>query len=143
MSENLIVLLLSAGSLLWCLGGSGVPPLGKNWRRIVWPLICAGLLLFSGTSLLQSFGVCLGLILACILPYGDSTPWPVRILVFLALPAPALVLNLNAWPWVLAGGALITGLFAASRKWNFFTQKFFEFGAGAVQAGVIVLAKLM
>lgn len=139
MTETTIIALLAAGGVLWAVGGSGL----KFLRRFLWPVLCAGLLAFSGVSLLTSLGVCLGLIVVSSAPYGDSTPWPLRIAVFAALPAPALAINMNAWPWVLACGLLVSGLAFATRKWNAVSQKLFEFGAGAIQAGVIVIASLM
>ena len=137
MSETWIMVTITAGVLGWSLGGT----FNKAWRRIAWPIVAATAVLMSGLD------VQAGLLFAVLvgvnsLPYGDRTPWPVKIAVFLALAAPGLVVNPTVWPFTLLGGCLITALAIGTRKLNYFTHKLFEAGAGLVQAGIIVLASL-
>ena len=139
MTELQIGVLLVSGVVCWMLGGSGF----KFVRRFLWPVLCAGLLWWAGTHLLESLLTGLGLIIACSLHYGDRTPWPVKVVVFLALPMPALVVNLWVWPFCVLFGVLITGIAWLSHRYNFFTHKIFEAHAGLLQAGCIVIARLI
>ena len=142
MTESWITVLLAGGPLLWMLGGSGVPPFRKQWRRTVWGAVAASAVLMSGHGVQAGliFGV---LVVVNSLPYGDRTPWVIRVPVFMALCAPALILNLGAWPVVLVGGALISGMAWATRRWNFVSHKLWEGWAGLIQSGVIVAASLI
>ena len=143
MNESHIGLLLISGATLWLLGGSGVTPFRKGWRRFIWPITCGGLLLWSGTPIVTALLTSSALMGVCSLGYGDSTPYPVRVLVFFLLPAPALILNLWAFPFVLLFGALITGFDWLTKKYNFFTHKILEGLAGFSQAAAIIIASLM
>lgn len=138
MSEAWIIAFVLAGAGLWALGGTGL----KWARRIAWPIVA---LLFVSSSSGIFLGGLVGAVLAltCSFPYGDRTPWPLKVGVFLLLPAPALALNPGAWIAVVIGGFLISALAFATRKWNFVSHKLFELGAGTIQASVIVIACLM
>ena len=131
MSEWKIILLLTAGPLLWALGGT----IWKGWRRFVWPAV-AGLL----TS---SIWVVPAMILSNILPYGDRTPGWLKAIVFLAISSIGIVINLNSWPVTLAGWLLICGAFMATKKLFWFTHKIFEAVCGFVQAVAVITARLM
>ena len=145
MSELQIIIFLAAGSIAWAVGGgvSGFSIPLKWVRRILWPVIAGIFLVAASVVWWKVLGVIGLLILVNHLPYGDGTPWPIRVLTFIGLSAPALILNFSVWPWVLVGGGLITAMGWATRKWNFISHKLFEFGAGAVQAGILVIAGLM
>ena len=131
MTEWKIILLLTAGPLLWMLGGT----IWKGWRRYVWP---------AGAGLLvHSIWVVPAMILVNSLPYGDRTPAWLKAIVFLAIASIGLVINTHSWPVVLAGGLLICGAFVATQKLSWFTHKVFEATCGLVQAVVIITARLI
>lgn len=145
MTEPLILLLLLAGPACWMIGGgiSGWDVKLKWTRRFLLPAICAGIVWMSGQSILTAILVGAATVAVNWLPYGKNTPWPVKVAVFFLLPTPALIINLWAFPAVLVGGLLITGLAYATRKWNSITHKIFEAGAGLVQASCLVISLLM
>lgn len=138
MTELQIILMLPLGLLLWMLGGK----YWKGFRRFVWPVLAAGILLWSGLSLLTSALILLALLAVNSLPYGDRTPWAVRVLVFGALALPVLVITLKAWWALLVMGVLLSLLFLASRKINWVTFKVWEGAAGFLQAVVLVLGRM-
>lgn len=78
-----------------------------------------------------------------LLPYGDRTPWPVKVLVFGSIGLPVLAINPSAWWMILIPAVILSGLMWASRKWNFVTWKIWEGAAGFTQAAVIVMAALI
>lgn len=138
MSENTIIVLLLAGVGLWMAGGK----FWKGWRRFVWPVVAAICVISSGVSLVRGALLALGLVGVNSLPYGDRTPWVVRVLVFLALPLPALILGTGAWIIVPLTGATLAGLFWLSRRFNFITWKVWESSAGLLQAASIIAGVL-
>ena len=138
MSEPMIVALLIAGPLLWMLGGT----YHKGWRRIVWPIVAGVLLMLSSLFWWKALSVAILLSVVTALPYGDKTPWPVKIAVFMSLGIPALALNLSVWPVVLIAGLTVTSNFWLSQKYNWFTHKIFEGTAGFTQAICIVIGIL-
>ena len=145
MREWQLISLLGIAPICWMVGGGieGVHFPLKWIRRMVWPLAAAALLVVSRTSILSA--ALTGLLLAAVLtlPYGDHLIWPLRILVFMVLPAPALAINLHAWPVVLGAGIMIVGMAAATRTWNWVNHKLFESFCGFIQASTLVCAVLM
>ena len=134
----MIIVVLVSGVTCWLIGGTYF-----KWVRRIALSIVLGLCVAISGHVMQGVLLALACALVNSLPYGDRTPWPLKVPVFMALCAPALILNLGAWPAVLVGGALISGMAWATRRWNFVTMKIWEAWAGLVQAGVIVIASLI
>lgn len=145
MTEPLIMALLVAGPACWMIGGgvSGWNVKLKWVRRFLLPVLYAGTALIAGVPILQSIGLLAAAVVVNSLGYGDRAIWPVKVIVFLAIPAPAMILNLWAFPAVLVSGALITGLAWATRKWNAVSHKLFEATAGLAQAAALVIGLLI
>lgn len=138
MTEPNIILLITAGTLLWPLGGYR----WKGWRRFVWPVCCALSAYFSGTAILRLLAMTLTVFVATVLPYGDRTPWPVKILVFGTFALPAVVIDPSLW-WFPVITATVLGVYMyLSRKYNWVAHKVWEACAGFLQAALMVLAFL-
>ena len=138
MNEIQIIVLLASGGILWAAGGTW----WKGFRRFLLPVVAVVTLAATSIGLIRAVLCGLTIALSAALPYGDRTPWPVRVLVFLAIPAPALVVNAGVWPYVLGAGLLIIGGATLTRNRPEFTHKIWEFCAGVIQAGVIVISVL-
>jgi len=138
MTEVLMMTLLPAGVLLWMLGGYK----WKGWRRFVWPVLAGVVLGLAGVSLPRASLAAAALCGVNHLPYGDRTPWPARVGVFIALLAPSLALSFQAVPVVILGGLALSGAFLASRKVSWVTHKVWEGLAGFLQAAVLIMAAL-
>lgn len=136
VTEPRIILLLTAGPLLWMLGGYR----WKWLRRWGWPIFASG----ACFGLFPAWRVAflgLSLFVVSTLPYGEKQPRLARLAVFGALGAPMLWLD---WR-VGLGGILVTAsvlslFFWLSRRANWFTWKLWEALAGFLQAGVLVIA---
>lgn len=139
MSEWVMIGLMGAGALCWPIGGTGFLPV----RRFLWPGLAAILLVFGHVPLLTAAVVGLTILVTCILPYGDRTPWPVKWLVFTSYGLPVCWLDwqFGLW-WTLGCGIVLTGLMLLSHRYNRVTHKVWEFTAGALQAIGIVLGAL-
>ena len=139
MTEQMIMALLVCGPLFWMLGGT----YAKWIRRFAWPAVVAGAVMIAGGGWLSATMVAGAMAIVNCLPYGDRTPWPVKIAVFMLLMAPALIITLKAGWIVGVFGALTAGAFWATRRWAWFTHKVVEGFAGFSQAGVMVISLLM
>lgn len=140
MQEWTIILLLTSGVALWCIGGKT----WKGYRRYVWPVVAAICSVSSGVSLVRGVLLALGLVGVNSLPYGNRTPWAVRVLVFAALPLPALILAPQIAVVVIPLTTGFLGLMMwLSKKFNFVTWKIFEGLAGLLQASSIIMAILL
>lgn len=139
MTEPIIIGLLATGGIFWAVGGTGL----KWVRRFLWPVVVGCVLLFSGIAWQVSLGCATAVLVSTLLPYGDSTPLPVKWLVILAHNLPCLVINLWVFPVALVATVLSIGLFQATKKWNFVTHKIWEFSAGVIQAGTLVISHLI
>ena len=138
MTEPMVIVTLTLGGLLWMAGGTW----WKGLRRIVLPVFYAMIAMFSGVSIHTAILAGVVTVIVNSLPYGDLTPLPVKMLVFGSLATPAMVINLNLWPAVLASSLVLTLLFLASQKWNQVTHKIFEGFCGFTQSSAIVVALL-
>lgn len=135
------ILTVPVGGLLWYWGGYGLQPLGKQWRRTVWPVFVGTVLVLNGIPLLKALLV-VGLMKATLhLGYGEDKKWSERIAVEAVLGTPFLFLENNlAWP--LATLLTFGPLHWLSLKANWMTWPVVEACAGAIQ-GAIILAILM
>ena len=139
MSEGIIIFLLVTGPLFWMLGGT----YAKWIRRFAWPAVVAGCAMTAGVGWLSAIMVAGAMVVVNSLPYGDRTPWPLKVAVFILLMAPALIISLKA-VWIVAVCGLLTTLaFWATRRWAWFTHKAVEGLCGFLQACVIVFAILL
>lgn len=137
MSDWLKVWLLIAAVSGWLIGGT----YQKAFRRIGWPLAAAFILHLHGLGAWRCLGVYLGLMLTCVLGYGDRTSWPNRIGVFLSYALPSFVLGLHLW-WLrlaLTGGGCSL-MFWLSRRFGKVDHKVFESYAGFAQASTLIIA---
>ena len=140
MTEPLVMVLMIAGPTLWMLGGYK----WKGWRRIVWPILLA-VVLVGGGGPLSLWKVVLATSIVAVtvaLPYGDRTPNWLRPVVFGSYALPAVALNFSMWPSVPVVGLLLWGLYWATRRWNQVTWKLWEATAGLCQAGTLAVAVL-
>ena len=109
MKEFLYIGMMTAGVLLFALGGTGF----KWARRFVFPGVMAVLLYFHGgvfplmilsSCLLLAFILCMG--------YGESKTWLYRGLVFASYALPSLLIGWSYWAGILVVGTI--GMFALS-----------------------------
>jgi len=77
------------------------------------------------------------------LPYGDRTPWWLKVIVFAGLGAPVVWLDpiFGLW-WALGTAVVLSAYMMLSQRYNRATHKIFEFIAGGLQAMGIVLGVL-
>ena len=138
MPEYKMIILLTLGPFLWCVGGTWWKPA----RRFVWPVL-AGLMLFGSASWWQALGFVAALVLANVLPYGDRTPWRIKVIVFFALGAHVIDLDpIFGLFWALGTAITLATLMLLSRTYSRVTHKVWEASAGFLQAAGIVLGVL-
>lgn len=136
MSRELgFIILLTAGPLLWMLGGT----FWKGFRRYVLPVVILFVLLAISVEWWRAI-VCAATTLgANHIGYGDNHDWLDRVLAFSLAGIGAVAISL-AWYWpALTLAAGLVGM-EISKKVNWFTWKVVEAMIGFAQAGVIVLA---
>ena len=139
MTEQMIMALLVCGPLFWMLGGT----YAKWIRRFAWPAVVAGAVMTAGVGWLSATMVAGAMVVVNSLPYGDRTPWPLKVAVFILLMTPVLIISLKV-VWIVAVCGILTTLaFWATRRWAWFTHKLTEGVTGFVQAGAVVIACLV
>ena len=143
MTEWLLVSLPLTCALFWRLGGAGVPPLRKAWRRYALPFVVLTLLLLLRVPILLALGAMLGLVAVNVLPYGDRTPWPMKLAVAALLGAPAMVIHFSAWFGCVLTLFCFGGSLALSRRFNWWSQSLVEVSGGFAQGLSIALAALI
>lgn len=138
MSEPSMIVLLTLGPLLWMIGGT----FWKPARRFVWPVI-AVITLIGYNSWWVVLGVVGTMIGANCLPYGDKTPWWLKVLVFAGLGAHVIWLDPIFGLWWAAGTSIaLSCLMLLSHKHQRVTHKVWEGMAGFLQAAGIILGVL-
>ncbi len=137
MTEPTIMLLVVSGTGLWMLGGYR----WTGWRRFVWPAVAAGLLAAGGILWVKALVIGGLLAGANALPYGDRTPWGLRVLVFASYALPSWLVAV-VWWMPLVTALPLTGLMVASRRSPLVTWKLWEGAAGFLQAATLVMAAL-
>ena len=137
MTEWRMIVLLGCGPILWMIGGTW-----KKWaRRFLWPAAVFFMLPYIHYwTPLQVPGT---LIITCSLPYGDRTPWWLKVLVFAGLGAHVIWLDpiFGLW-WTLGTSIALTALAYLSKRFNRVTWKVWEASAGILQAAGIILGVL-
>ena len=138
MSEPAIMVLLVSGVACWLLGG-------YRWkwvRRFALPIIVTGTL---ATAIPLFFAALVGLTTCVVnvLPYGERTPWPVKLLVFASYGLPGVWLDTPFCLLYSVGCAVVLGgVMWLSQRYQRVTHKLWEALAGLLQAAGIVLASL-
>lgn len=136
------MVILGSGPILWLLGGYGAWPFRKGWRRYIWPLIVTGIL---ACSIPWPIAALVGATTWFVntLPYGDRTPWPVKLLVFASYGLPGIWLDTPFSLFYSLGMAIVLGgVMWLSQRYNRVTFKLWESLAGLLQAAGIILASL-
>ena len=138
MSEPVMIVLMTLGPLLWCIGGT----FWKPARRFIWPII-AGITLVGLTTWWVWLGVVLTMIASACLPYGDRTPWWLKVLVFASLGAHVIWLDwLFGLGWAVGTAVILSAYMALSHRFPRVTHKVFEGLAGFLQATGLILGVL-
>lgn len=90
VGETMEVLIIA---FLWRMGGAGIAPFRKNWRRVGVPIVVLFALFWSGYSEFQAIGCAVALFLALRLP--------------LTLIGDSLYDHWLNWPWAWVAGYII------------------------------------
>ena len=133
-----MIVLMTSGPLLWMIGGT----YWKGARRFVWPVL-AGLMLFGSASWWEALLVVAVLVGANCAPYGDRTPWWLKVIVFAGLGAHVIWLDtIFGIFWALGTGISLSLLMLLSRTYSRVTWKIWEGFSGFLQAAGIILGVL-
>ncbi len=91
--EYLQIAAMVGGGLLFTIGGTG----WKLARRFVLPVFLGILVFLAGFFWWKAIILCLGLIVALCLPYGEKTPYWAKFLAGCAFVAPTAILGFSWW----------------------------------------------
>lgn len=101
--EMLMIISMGAGGILGCLGGFR----WKWLRRYLLPVIFAIIAIIGGFEVGKALLMALGLIIAYSLPYGESTPYFLKVGVSICHILPFLAIGFSFWmvlyPFVFMG----------------------------------------
>lgn len=135
MTSEWYIILCVLVSPLFAAGGTDINGRGYKWlRREILPVLWAILAFTAGFEWWRcvAMAVCMDVVFR--LPYGDRTPVPVKLLVFLAYPLPTLWIGFNEWQ--LFTGVLCFILWALS-NWKP-TEKAFEWVISCLLMGACI-----
>ena len=131
MTERLILIILISVPLLYSVGGMGLPPFGKAWRRYGVPLLLAVVALIAGSLTLKVGGAILLTCGALHLGYGESSGWIKRMVYAGTIALPTLLIAFNFWVIVVPVVFLGTWVLSNHPKWQFvFPWRVCEFLVG-------------
>lgn len=135
--EMLMILAMGAGGILGCLGGFR----WKWMRRFLLPVIFALIAIIGGFEIGKASLMALGLIVAYSLPYGEKTPYILKVGIAICHILPFLAIGFSLW--MIAYPIVFMGLFYSSNKLPFkeFSWKIIEFLLFGIQG--VILASLI
>lgn len=137
MDRDVVWALVGIGAACWALGGAG-----QKWvRRYVWPVILGASALVSGIGLMRSMLGLASTSAVLHLGYGDSAKPVQRAVVFFLYGCCLIPFGVPWWFGFVTMGLLSIG-FQLSRRLNWFTWKWWELTAGALQ-GVAIARQLL
>lgn len=134
MKEWIMIVCMTSGGTLFSIGGTGY----KWARRFILPVLLALIGAISGVLWWKCLILCLGLIGALHLGYGQKVPYWGKFLVGCAFVAPTLVLGLTVWQ-IITPVAWIGMFWLSNQIWSSsqFKWKVVEFLTGTL-IGVII-----
>lgn len=140
MTEWLLVSIPLISALLWRLGGAGTPPLKKAWRRYALPALTTILLCLLGVQWWRAILAALLTVGVNSLGYGDGKSILYKLMVSVALGAPAMVIHLSAWFGCVLTLFCFGGSLALSRRFSWWTHALVEISGGFSQGLALALA---
>jgi len=117
MTELLMIAVIGSGAILFPLGGTEIPYFGRGFKWI------------RREALPIAWGICLYLAVPCVwkalcfvilqdiafrMPYGEKTPYIVKLAVFCGYSVPSLLYGLTVWQAITP--IVLLALFALSNK---------------------------
>mgnify|MGYP001564787367 FL=1 len=97
MTEIIGMILIIGSGIFFRMGGIGLKPLGKGWRRFVLPLFLGTFAILTGFYWQKVGLAVLGSMVAFSLPYGEKYHYWIKFLVGCAFITPTLLLGYTLW----------------------------------------------
>lgn len=139
-----MVAMILSSVFCWLAGGRGWPPFGKNWRRIIFPLIAGIILLIAHVVWWQAVLVGLSLWGVNSLGYGEGSPWLItKMTVFASYALPSAWLSTKyLLPLLLVSLIFLTVWWGLSHRYNAWTHVTWEALAALLQASSLIIGSL-
>ena len=97
MTETLGLILIVFCAIFGRMGGMGLKPFGKGWRRFILPVFLGIMGVISIGFKMELLYAVIGSVVVFCLPYGERTPYWVKFLVGCAFIAPTILLGYTVW----------------------------------------------
>ena len=116
-TETITLIIVIVSIILWRLGGMGICPFKKGWRRYILPLwfFLCGILLKA--PLLPLLGAVVLSAASYTLPYGKDTPYWLKLAYAFLWTAPTLLLGLSLWQ-IIIPVVFVAIFWLSNQKWT-------------------------
>jgi hypothetical protein len=114
MTETMAMIIIIGSAILGRMGGAGLPPFHKGWRRFILPLFLGLMGCFAIGFKIELLYAVIGSVIAFCLPYGSKTPWWGKCITAICFTLPTLFLGFTIWAIIVP--VLFIGLFILSNN---------------------------
>lgn len=115
MNTEMLALILIIGSgILFRLGGMGLPPFKKGWRRFILPLFLGIMGCIAIGLKIELLYALIGSAISFSLPYGSKTPYWLKCIVASTFTLPILFIGFTIW--IIIVPVLFIALFLLSNN---------------------------